>query len=44
MFTLLKNLAVFGCIFAAWNWLKQRVCKTREATLDTAEAAPAGES
>jgi len=44
MFTLLKDLALFGCILAVWNWLKQRVCKTGDTTRNTAETRPAGES
>ncbi len=37
MFALLKNLAIFGFLFAAWNWLNQRVCKNKEAPADASE-------
>jgi hypothetical protein len=32
MYSFFRNLAIFGLIVAALNWLKERVCKSKTAT------------
>ncbi len=34
MFSFLKNLAIFGLFIATLNWLKERICKTKQTTAE----------